>query len=363
MKYRVAFLSVVPSPYQRDLFAALARRDDVDLRVDYLEAAAPDSPWPEKALPGYSRILRGFWFPVGTARCHVNFPPPDYGDRQLVVLNTLMSVTAQWVIRFGLSRKPWIFWGERLAERAPSRRDAIHNALTAPVHDAAAIVGIGSLAERQYEVRFPEPRHYSIPYHCELGAFMDAPRPQREAGKTVFLFCGQMIERKGLPGLLVAFAAVAGRHAGVRLLLAGREAELPAMLAWLPEEVRARIEYAGFKAPEELPGLFARADVFILPSNYDGWGVVVNQALGAGLPVICSDAVGAGHDLVEDEVNGKMFPVGDVAALTRCMDRFAAEPALAGRWGAASRAKADAWTPDKGAAKWVDVFGEVLGRR
>ena len=75
MKYRVAFLSVVPSPYQRDIFAALARREEVDLRVDYLEAAAPDSPWPEKPLPEYSRILRGFWFSIGSARCHVNAPP------------------------------------------------------------------------------------------------------------------------------------------------------------------------------------------------------------------------------------------------------------------------------------------------
>ena len=102
MKYRVAFLSVVPSPYQRDFFAALARRDDVDLRVHYLEAAAPDSPWPEKALPAYSQILRGFWFPIGSARCHVNVPLPDFHDRDLVVLNTMMSVTAQWLMRRGL---------------------------------------------------------------------------------------------------------------------------------------------------------------------------------------------------------------------------------------------------------------------
>ena len=100
----------------------------------------------------------------------------------------------------------------------------------------------------------------------------------------------------------------------------------------------------------------------MLPSRYDGWGVVVNQAIGAGLPVICSDAVGAGHDLVEAGVNGLRFPAGDVAALRGCMERFAAEPGLAARWGAASRAKADAWTPDRGAAKWVDVFREVLGR-
>jgi glycosyltransferase involved in cell wall biosynthesis len=362
MKYRVAFLSVVPSPYQRDIFAALARREDVDLRVDYLEAAAPDSPWPEKALPAYSRILRGFWFPIGTARCHVNVPLPDYRDREVVVLNTMMSVTAQWLMRVGLRGRRWVFWGERLAERAPSGRNAWHGKLTAPLHGAAAIVGIGSLAERQYSKRFPEPRHYCIPYHCELEGFLTARRPARESGEIVFLFCGQMIARKGLDHLLKAFAAVAGRHSAARLLLVGREAELPGLLEGLPDGVRARIEYGGFQPPEKLPGVFARADVFVLPSRYDGWGVVVNQAIGAGLPVICSDAVGAGYDLVEAGVNGVLFPVGDVAALGGCMERFLDEPGLAALWGAASRAKADAWTPERGAAKWVDVFREVLGR-
>jgi len=371
MKYRVAFLSVVPSPYQRDIFAALARRDDVDLRVHYLEASAPDSPWPEKPLPDYSRILPGFWFPIGSARCHVNMPLPDFRDRDLVVLNTMMSVTAQWLMRLGLHGKPWIFWGERLAERASGRRGAFHRRLTAPLHRAAAIVGIGSLAERQYAVRFPKPRHFCIPYYCELEPFFAARRGRGQGtegtqgtalGEIVFLFCGQMIARKGLDHLLAAFNALAGRHPGARLLLAGREADLPGLLAGLPAPVRARIEYAGFLPPEELPGIFARADVFVLPSRYDGWGVVVNQALGAGLPIVCSDAVGAGHDLVEPGVNGLRFPAGDVAALTACMERLAADPALAAQWGAASRARAEAWTPDMGAAKWVDVFRAVLDR-
>ena len=359
MKHRVAFVSVVPSPYQRDMFAALARRDDVDLQVHYLEAAAPDSPWPEKALPDYSKILPGFWFPIGAARCHVNWPLPSFRDRDVVVLNTMMSLTAQWLMRMGLRGKRWVFWGERLAER---KRSVMHDRLTAPLHGAAAIVGIGSLAQRQYAAGLPEPRHFCIPYHCDLAPFLAATKGARAPGETVFFFCGQMIARKGLDHLLKAFADLAGRQPGVRLLLAGREAELPGLLGALPEGVRARIEYAGFQPPEALPAIFARADVFILPSRYDGWGVVVNQAIGAGLPVICSDAVGAGYDLVEEEVNGLRFAAGDVEGLTRCMERLAAEPGLAGRWGAASRAKAEAWTPDRGAAKWVNVFREVLGR-
>lgn len=359
-KYRVAFISVVPSPYQRNMFAALARRDDIDLQVYYLETAAPDSPWPEKPLPDYSKILRGFWFPIGSARCHVNLPPSNLGDCDLVVLNTLMSATAQWLIRFGLRGKPWIFWGERLGERAPGLRDASHSCLTAPLHRASAIVGIGSLAERQYAARFPEPRHFCIPYHCDLAPFLAAPRPMRDPAEIVFLFCGQMIRRKGLYDLIKAFTVLAGRHPRVRLLLAGREAELPSLLASLPMPVRERVVYAGFQPPEELPRHFARADVFVLPSLYDGWGVVVNQAIGAGLPVICSDAVGAGHDLVEPGVNGLHFPAGDAIALTGCMERFAADPALAARWGTASRARADMWTPDRGAEKWMDVFHKVL---
>jgi len=84
--------------------------------------------------------------------------------------------------------------------------------------------------------------------------------------------------------------------------------------------------------------------------------VVVNQALGAGLPVIASDAVGAAHDLVEENVNGLKFPAGDVASLQRCLERFVTEPGLVNRWSQASFAKAANLTPEAGAEKWVKLF-------
>ena len=140
------------------------------------------------------------------------------------------------------------------------------------------------------------------------------------------------------------------------------EAELPELLAALPPTVRERSAYAGFQPPEELPRFFAKADVFVLPSRYDGWGVVVNQAIAAGLPVICSDMVGAGHDLVDEEKNGLKFQAGDAASLAEKMKRFLTESALIERWGAASREKAHAYTPAAGAEKWVAAFQEVLGR-
>ena len=354
MALDVAFISVVPSPYQRDLFRALAAHPGVRLRVFYLEAASPDSPWPEKPPAPYEEILRGFWFALGTARTHVNWPLPSLAKFDVVVMNTLMSLTAQWLMRTALRKKPWFFWGERL-----SRGGALHQRLAAPLHRASAIASIGAFAEHDYRERFSEPRHFRIPYFCDLEPFLAAPRQARGDGKVVFLFCGQMIARKGVDLLLAAFAQLGD---AAKLLLVGREAGLPELLAALPPKVRERCEYAGFHPPEELPRLFAKADVFVLPSRYDGWGVVVNQAIGAGLPVICSDMVGAGHDLVDDEANGLKFRAGDAASLAEKMKRFLAEPALIEKWGAASRAKARAFTPQVGAEKWVAAFHDVLGR-
>jgi glycosyltransferase involved in cell wall biosynthesis len=344
MRKPAAFVSVVPSPYQRDLFRALAARPEIALRVFYLEAAAPDSPWPEKPLEPYESVLPGAWFPIGKARCHWNWPLPAWDDFSILVCNALLtSLTAQWLMRGAWRRRPWIFWGERLGGRG-----VLRDRLCAPLGRAAGIAAVGTAATIDYGARFPETRVFNIPYHCELAPFLAQPR-RTPTGDPVFLCCGQMIARKGIDVLLSAFAKL---ERG-RLLLVGREAELPAMLAPLPAAVRARVTYAGFQPPEELPRFFAEADVFVLPSRHDGWGVVVNQALGAGLPILCSDRVGAGADLVEDGVNGLRFPSGDVdgllAALRRCLDA----PAQLEAWGRASRQRAAEWTPEAGAAKWV----------
>ncbi len=359
MVYKVAFVSVVPSPYQRDLFRALAQSGGVDLSVCYLEAAAPDSPWPQKPLAPYERILPGFWFPFRSARVHLNWPLPRFRGFDLVVMNTLMSFTAQALMRFILPGRPWLFWGERLQEK--TRPSALHARLVAPLARAAAIVGIGSMAEDGYRKRFPEKAHFSIPYYCDLQPFLDAPR-SRNWNEITFLFCGQMIARKGVDLLLHAFAELVKRHPKARLVLVGREAELPSLLAALPQQARARILYEGFQPPEKLPLFFTKADVFVLPSRYDGWGVVLNQALGAGLPILCSDAVGAGRDLVEEGVNGTRFASGDGASLLRAMEALASDPKLAAAQGEASALKARDWLPEAGAQKWLGVFREVLGR-
>jgi glycosyltransferase involved in cell wall biosynthesis len=262
-------------------------------------------------------------------------------------------------MRRRLRRQRWLFWGERLRRQSSASRAAVQRALAAPITRATAIVGIGRDAEEDYARRFPGSRTFCIPYHCDLSAFLSAPKRRSSGAPLTFLFCGQMIRRKGIDLLLTAVDRIVTKGQDLRLLLVGREADLPEFLAAVSPETRARVRYEGFQPPDGLPEYFARADVFVLPSRHDGWGVVVNQALGAGLPVITSDAVGAGLDLVDDGVNGLRFRAGDVEQLQSCIERLIASPETARAWGEASRRRALDLTSEAGAEKWVRVFDSL----
>jgi glycosyltransferase involved in cell wall biosynthesis len=356
-RHKVIFITVVPSPYQRDLFGALAVRDDVDLTVFYMEAASPDSPWPENSLRPFERIMPGFWVPFGGARAHVNWGRPDVSRADIVVLSTYASLTGQWLMR-ALRGKRWLFWGERLRENS-GLKELIQRKLAEPVSQASGIVGIGRAAEDDYHRRFPRLPHFCIPYHCELSAFFGIRRAPRADEPVTFFFCGQMIRRKGVDLLLAGFDRLVARGLDVRLLLVGREADLPQFLEGVSPATRSRVRYEGFQPPERLPEYFGQSDVFVLPSRHDGWGVVINQALAAGLPIITSSAVGAGLDLVENDVNGMCVAADDVNALYGAMERLALNRDLACQWGKISRNRAHCLTPEAGAEKWVQVFDSL----
>jgi glycosyltransferase involved in cell wall biosynthesis len=159
--------------------------------------------------------------------------------------------------------------------------------------------------------------------------------------------------------LLKAFDRLVGTGAATQLYLVGQEADLPLFLQGISSSARACVHYLGFRAPDKLPDVFSRNDVFVLPSRHDGWGVVVNQALGAGLPIMCSDAVGAGYDLVEPEINGLRFASEDEDGLFAGLKRFTDAPELCAQWGSASRQKARDWLPEAGAAKWVETMQQI----
>jgi glycosyltransferase involved in cell wall biosynthesis len=296
--------------------------------------------------------------PFGNARVHLNWGLPDLSEPHIVVLSTYATLTGQWLMR-RLRGKRWLFWGERL-RRNSGLKDLIQRGLASPISQASGIVAIGRAAEEDYRRRFPNLRHFCIPYHCDLSSFHRI-RPNRELGAPLtFLFCGQMIRRKGVDLLLRAFDRLVAEGFDARLLLVGREADLPSFLELVSPTTLSKIQYEGFQDPECLPESFAKSDVFVLPSRQDGWGVVINQALGASLPIITSNAVGAGLDLVDNGYNGICVPANDEGALYQAMKVFVSNPELARQWGERSLNRAHDLTPKAGAEKWVRAFDSFI---
>src|SRR5262249_19643441 len=157
------------------------------------------------------------------------------------------------------------------------------------------------------------------PYCCNLDSFLAIDRRQRSATASSaisILYCGQLIERKGVDVLAEAFSRVASIHQHVSLTLVGTGPLDSNLKKQLHQTIGNRIQLAGFQPVANLPRYFSNADIFVLPSRHDGWGVVVNQAIASGLPVIVSEAVGASADLVRPNVNGIIVPAGDIDRLT-----------------------------------------------
>lgn len=349
---KVFIISIVPSPYQRDLFKALSHK--VDLSVFYLEPESPDSPWPRKSLADYESILPGTYFSFRGMRFLMNWRIPDLKGADFVILNGYVGFVFQWLLRNRPTSYKYFFWGERMSGQTKSIKGKVQQWLTGPLKNCSAIVGIGSKAATEYRTRFPSLAVFNIPYYCDLAPFQQLPL-KKELKTINLLFCGQMIYRKGLDVLFKAFDLLSGQY-DVALHLVGREAELNDWLALASDESKRRIIYHGFQAPEKLPEFFSEAHVFILPSRYDGWGVVVNQALGAGLPVICSDQVGAGLDLIEEGRNGFRFQSGNPEDLYYKVKNLLDNPRLIDAMAQCSRKKSFELTPEKGAAKWVNLL-------
>ena len=89
------------------------------------------------------------------------------------------------------------------------------------------------------------------------------------------------------------------------------------------------VHFSGFMNQTELPAYYAASDIFVLPSGAgETWGLVVNEAMAAGLPVIASDMVGCVPDLIRHGRNGYVFPAGDVGELARVLAELIGNPSL-----------------------------------
>jgi glycosyltransferase involved in cell wall biosynthesis len=368
---RATFLTPTPSPYMMDLFATMERDGRIAPRVLYLENRTPTHDWDESRLPDYAEVLPGGWVQFLGARVHANSGAVERVRRtrpDVVVVAGYSGLTNQAVMYWlTATRTPWVFYGEVPGFESRGRfGTALRRLAQLPVARwAHGIAAVGSRAAAAYRALAPRNRSVAnIPYFCDTSAFESAPRPVPSEPERLirFLYCGQLVPRKGVDLLVRAFARLAERHEHVRLRLVGDGALLPGLRAQLTEEVCTRVEFTGFLQVNQLPAQFADADVFLLPSRHDGWGVVVNQALAAGLAIVCSDAVGAA-DLVTPGENGLIVPAGDECALYGALEEMASDPDRVRRFAERSRAAAAEWAPERGVDRWYELLQTVLRNR
>lgn len=368
---RVAFLTPMPSPYIQDLFEAMDRDGRLDLHVFYMEMAAPDTHWGDAPLPSYSGILPGRGLQALGVRTHINPGASrvisDW-DPDLVVVGGYTSLTCQYVMRWLRRRRmPWIFWAERpgVTQRggvfAFLRSLAMQPALRWP----EGIAAIGETARHVYSAAAHQGCIVrNVPYCCDIADFLAIDRPAQslqDTSKLSILYCGQLIERKGVDLLVEAFSRIASAHSNVALTLVGTGPMADRLASAVPDRLRDRVTFAGFQPVSALPAYFSAADMFVLPSRHDGWGVVVNQAIAAGLAVIASESVGAAVELVQPNVNGLIVPTGDVDRLTDAIRQLVESPSNIARMSRASRLIAGNITPAAIVDRWVRLIEDVVG--
>ena len=168
--------------------------------------------------------------------------------------------------------------------------------------------------------------------------------------KHCLLAIGQFIHRKGFDVLLKA-AAELPEDAGL-YLVGGEPTE---EYIRLREELGlTNVHFLGFQSKDTLVKFYKAADVFVLPTREDIWGLVVNEAMAYGLPVITTDRCVAGLELVENGVNGYVVPVRDVQALAQAMNRILKEDLQA--MGRASLEKIRPYTIENMAKVHEEIF-------
>lgn len=173
-------------------------------------------------------------------------------------------------------------------------------------------------------------------------------------GPVRFLYLGRLEPRKGVADLLQAFGRLRKDGIQAELLVAGG-GSLDGMVARAAATDSA-IRCLGHLSEDRVWEAYAQADVFVLPSRIEPWGLVVNEAMAAGLPVIVTDRVGCAADLVENGVTGIIVPGENVDALEGAMKALASDAALRGTMGSAAKAAIQGWTLDDAAARTMGAW-------
>lgn len=238
-------------------------------------------------------------------------------------------------------------------------------ALRRVVYPRAVAIVVLTETARAYFPRAIRRRTHVIPNPVVLdrggpaAAPGDAPGPGERSGTgSTLIAAGRLTEQKGFDLLLQAFAAVAPRHPGWSLVVWGDGPLRP--------ELERQRDDLGLRQRAFFPGLtdrlhheMAAAELFVLSSRYEGFPMVLCEAMASGLPAVAFDCPSGPSAIVRDGVDGLLVPPEAVEALSAAMARLMADDGERRALGAQAPAVLDRFGLDRVLARWDDLFGRI----
>jgi glycosyltransferase involved in cell wall biosynthesis len=350
---RLAIIASHPIQYYAPLFRTLARRIEIKVFFAHRATAADQADagfgvnfdWDSDLLSGYEHAFlpnvareprldsfRGCDTPtIGKELASGRF------DAVLIHGWHLKSFVQAGIAAKRL-RLPLLVRGDSHLDTPRSALKRVVKAVAYPpllrFFDAALYVGQRSRAYWTH-YHYPASRLFFSP-HC-VDAEWFAQRATREAREqlrsrlgishdaNVLLFAGKLLPFKRADDLVRAAAELNRRGRQTTVLIAGA-GPTQALVAATARDAEVALHLLGFRNQTEMPAAYAAADLLVMPSEHETWGLVANEALACGKPVILADSVGCAPDLAADGIAGRVFAVGNVAALTAAISQIVASP-------------------------------------
>jgi glycosyltransferase involved in cell wall biosynthesis len=356
---RLAQLVSHPIPYKAPLYRELARRPEIDLTVHFYSDASVrgyhdlefgrEVQWDTPLLDGYRSR-----FAPSAAR---NGAPGKYGSPprldvvrdvlagryDVVWMNSYADGNAWLVAAAELARRSRVLIREEqtLLHPRPWYKAALKEVALRALFSRTWGLYIGEQSRQHFlHYGMPEGRLFPSRYCVDNDFFQrkgEELRPRTaelragfgiESEAPVVLCVAKTIPKKAPLVLIEAFAQLRARRP-CSLLMVGEGELLPAARALVEERRIPDVHFAGFLNQTEVPAAYVAADVFCLPSLFhETWGLVVNEALNFSLPVVVSDKVGCGVDLVQPGKSGFVVPAGEAAPLAESLEVLVAHEEL-----------------------------------
>ncbi len=358
MKQRMAIITEIIAPYRVPVFNALARNPAIEPYIIFLsETDSSLRQWPVykdelqfryRVLPNWRRRVAGYNLLLNKGL---------YRELERVSPQTVIcggyNYLASWQAAFWCEQHnvPLVLWTESTAydrrhhwpvvERLKRRFLRCCDACVVPGRSAFEYLSALQVPAR-IVVTAPDAVDNKFFATAAEAARAQAAfyRQQRKLPDRFFLCAGRLIAAKGVFDLIEAYAGLAPDiRSQVGLVFAGNGVAQSELQRRATRISPGRIQFAGFLEREELAIHYGLADVLVFPTRTDPWGLVVNEAMACGLPVITTSVAGCAADLVEDGENGFVVRPGAVGELLAAMDLLARDCKLRQRFAARSAEK------------------------